>query len=76
MRLIQLLKFRILKMGCFKMPRLQSPRLQMAAFQTGITIASGLYLVVVEDFFMVLNKIACMHSEDFYPTCFPVLEAR
>ena len=41
MRLIQPLKFRILKTGCFKMPRLQTPHLQMAVFQTGVTVASG-----------------------------------
>ena len=42
MRLIQPLKFRILKTGCFKMPRLQTPRLQMGVFQMVITVASGL----------------------------------
>ena len=38
MSLIQPLNFRTLKTGCFKMPRLQT-----AVFQTGITVASGLY---------------------------------
>ena len=30
--------------GCFKMPCLQTPCLQMAVFQTGITVASRLWL--------------------------------
>ena len=42
MRLIQPLKFRILKTGCFKMPRLQTLRLQTGVFQTVITVASEL----------------------------------
>ena len=48
MRLIQPLKFRTLKTGCFKMPRLQTHYLQMAIFETGITVASGLYLISIQ----------------------------
>jgi len=45
MRLIQPLKFRILKMGCFKMPCLQMIRLQMRVFQMVKTVASQLKLL-------------------------------
>ena len=44
MSLIQLLKFSEVETGLYKIPHFETPRFQMGVFETGVTVASGLYL--------------------------------
>ena len=74
MRLIQPLKFRILKIGCFKMPHLQMPHWQIVVFQVVVTIASepsfntGKTLVsqrAKTEFFLFLKWKKCCFKTNF-----------